>query len=76
MVKMQQVAINIRGFIQPAFVLSTLDSSDPDMFNDQQFFICPEEVEYLYSDLKAMDLTVVCLEDIFRMIKIDMHTKR
>lgn len=70
MVKMQQTAFNMCGFIQPAFVLSMLDSSDPDAFNDRQFFICPEEVEYMYSDLKVpMDPTVVRLEDIFRMIK-------
>ena len=70
MVKMQQTAFNMCGFIQPAFVLSMLDSSDPDVFNDRQFFICPEEVEYLYSDLEVpMDPTVVHLEDIFRRIK-------
>ena len=65
------------GFIQPAFVLSMLDSSDPDAFNNRQFFICPEEVEYMYSDLKVpIDPTVVRLEDIFKMIKINMHRKR
>ena len=70
MVKMQQTAFNICAFIKPAFVLSMLDSSDPDAFNDRQFFICAEEVEYMYSDLKVpMDPTVVYLKDIFRMIK-------
>ena len=34
MVKMQQTVFNMCGFIQPAFVLSMLDSSDPDAFND------------------------------------------
>ena len=58
------------GFIQPAFVLSMLDTSDPDAFNDRQFFICPEEVEFMYSDLKVpTDPTIVRLEDIFRKIK-------
>ena len=50
------------------------DSSDPDAFNNRQFFICPEEVEYMYSDLKVlMDPTV---EDIFRRVESNMHTKR
>ena len=70
MAKMQKTAFNMCGFIQPAFVLSMLDTNDPDAFNDRQFFICPEEVEFMYSDLKVpMDPTVVRLEDIFRKIK-------
>lgn len=70
MVKMQQTAFNMCGFIQPAFILGMLDSSDPDAFNDRQFFICPEEVEFMYADLKVpMDPTVGSLEDIFRRIK-------
>lgn len=73
MAKMQKTAFNMCGFIQPAFVLSMLDTNDPDAFNDRQFFICPEEVEFMYSDLKVpMDPTVVRLEDIFRKIKY-MH---
>ena len=70
MAKMQKTAFNMCGFIQPAFVLSMLDTNDPDAFNDRQFFICPEEVQFMYSDLKVpMDPTVVRLEDIFRKIK-------
>ena len=69
MAKMQQTAFNMCGFIPPAFVLSMLDTSDPDAFNDHLFFICPE-VEFMYSDLKVpMDPTIVRLEDIFRKIK-------
>ena len=70
MVKMQKTAFNMCGFIQPSFVLSMLDSNDPDAFNDRQFFVCPEEVEFMYGDLKVpMDPSVVHLEDIFRRIK-------
>ena len=76
MVKMQQTAFNMCGFIQPAFILSMLDTSDPDAFNDRQFFICPEEVEYMYSDLKVpMDPAVVKLENIFRRIKYSHQDK-
>ena len=70
MIKMQQTSFNMCGFIQPTFILNMLDSNDPDAFNDRQFFICPEEVEYMYGELKVpMDPTVGQLEDIFRRIK-------
>lgn len=39
-----------------------LDSSDPDVFNDRQFF-----VEFMYADLKAP--IYPSIEDIFRRIK-------
>lgn len=75
MVKMQQTSFNMCGFIQPTFML---DGNDPDAFNDRQFFVCPEEVEYMYTELKVpMDPTVSRLEDIFRRFKHvhkDMHT--
>ena len=75
MIKMQATSFNMCGFIQPAFILNMLDSNDPDAFNDRQFFICPEEVEYMYADLKVpIDPTVGRLEDIFRRIK-DEHKK-
>lgn len=70
---MQQTAFNMCGFIQP---VNMLKGSDPDAFNDRQFFICPEEVEYTYPDLIIpMDPTVAKLEDIFRMIK-DSHKSK
>ena len=70
MTKIQKKQPSTCGFIQPAFVLSMLDTSYPDSFNDRQFFICPEEVEFMYSDLKVpMDPSVVKLEDVFRRVK-------
>lgn len=69
-IKMQQTCFNMCGFIQPSFVVKMLESTDPDAFNDRQFFICPEEVEYKYNELKLpMDFTVANLEDIFRALK-------
>ena len=53
-----------------------LDSSDPDAFNDCQFFICSEEVEFMYSELKLpMDPTVGHPKYIFRRIKDAHHNK-
>lgn len=70
MVKMQHTAFNMCGFIQPAFILNMLETCDPEASNDRQFFVCPEEVEYMYADLKVpMDSTVGRLENIFRRIK-------
>ena len=78
MVKMQQTSFNMCGFIQPTFILNMLGGNDPDAFNDRQFFVCPEEVEYMYAELKVpMDPTVSRLEDIFRRLKHvhkDKHT--
>ena len=44
-IKMQETSFNMCGFIQPSFIVKMMESSDPDAFNDRQFFICPEEVE-------------------------------
>ena len=38
MAKMQKTAFNMCGFMQSAFVLSMLDTSDSEAFNDHQFF--------------------------------------
>lgn len=51
--KMQHTAFNMCGFIQPTFIVNMLDGPDPDAFNDRQFYICPEEVEYMYNDLRV-----------------------
>ena len=50
---MHRTAFNMCGFIQPSFVVAMLDASDPDAFNDRQFFVCPQEVEYKYEELKV-----------------------
>ena len=74
-IKMNKTAFNMCGFIQPSFVCNMLGNYDPDAFNDRQFFICPEEVEYKYNDLKVpIDATVQKLEVIFKKIKVN-HTK-
>ncbi len=68
--KMPKTAFNMCGFIQPSFVCHMLSQSDPDAFNDRQFFICPGEVEYKYHQLKVpMDESVIKLEDMFKKIK-------
>jgi hypothetical protein len=59
------------GFIQPSFVVEMLDRPDPDAFNDRQFFVCPEEVEYKYSQLKVpIDPSIPRLENVFKNIKL------
>lgn len=69
--KMQETSFNMCGFIQPSFIVSMLQSSDPDGFNDRQFFVCPEEVEFKYADLKVpMDSTIPKLDEVFKSIKI------
>lgn len=68
--KMQETAFNMCGFIQPSFVVSMLESCDPDAFNDRQFFICPAEVEYCYSELKVpIDPDIPKLDVVFKLIK-------
>ena len=58
------------GFIQPSFVVKMLERPDPDVFNDRQFFVCPDEVEYRYSQLKVpMDPTIPPLVEIFKSIR-------
>ncbi len=68
--KMHRTAFNMTGFIQPSFVVEMLEKGDPDAFNDRQFFVCPQEVEFKYSDLVVpMDPSVPKLEDIFRLVR-------
>ena len=43
---MHHAAFNMCDFIQPTFVVGVLNASDPDAFNDRQFFVCPREVEF------------------------------
>ena len=70
MSKMRKTAFNMCGFIQPSFVVEMLQSSDPDGFNDRQLFVCPEETEYKYEQLKVpMDPTVPDLKAIFGAIQ-------
>ena len=58
------------GFIQPSFVVEMLQSADPDGFNDRQLFVCPEETEYKYQQLKVpMDPTVPDLKAVFGAIQ-------
>lgn len=67
---MQETAFNMCGFIQPSFIVSMLEGNDPDAFNDRQFFVCPKEVEYRYSQLKVpMDPAIPKLDVIFKHIK-------
>lgn len=57
-------------FIQPAFVVSMLQTSDPDGFNDRQLFVCPQEVEFKYNELEIpMDESVPNLTLIFRILR-------
>ena len=73
--KMHQTAFNMCGFIQPSFVVGMLNTSDPDAFNDRQFFVCPQEVEYKYDQLKVpMDPTTPDLRAAFKRIKV-VHQK-
>ena len=51
--KMSHTSFNMCGFIQPAYIVNMLNSNDIDAFNDRQFFICPEEIEYMYDELKV-----------------------
>ena len=76
-IKMQQTSFNMCGFIQPSFIVNMQESSDPDAFNDRQFYICPEEVEYKYDELKVpMNESVAKLEDIFRSVKKAHNEKK
>ena len=60
----------------PSFVVSMLDGSDPDAFNDRQFFVCPKEVEFMYDELRVpVDPSVPKLEDLFRIVK-NAHRER
>ena len=52
-----------------------LNACDPDGFNDRQFFVCPQEVEYKYDQLKVpMDPSIPILKHLFSRIK-DVHKK-
>ena len=74
--KMQHTAFNMCGFIQPSFVVQMLQQKDPEAFNDRQFFICPPEVEYNYSDLKVpMDPSVPKLTELFKNIMNDHESE-
>ena len=67
---MKETAFNMCGFMQPAYVVHMLEMNDPDAFNDRQFIICPEEVEYKYGELKVpVDETIPKLEKIFRVVR-------
>ena len=57
--KMYVTAFNMCGFIQPDFVVGMLNNTDPDAFNDRQFFVCPPEVEYKYDELKFIKYPLV-----------------
>ena len=60
---MHRMAFNMCGFIQPSFVVAMLNASDPDAFNDRQSFVCQQEVEYKYEELKVpMDLSIPNLQ--------------
>ena len=64
--KMQETAFNMCGVIQPNFAINMLDNKDPDAFNDRQFLVCPEEVEFKYHQLKVpMDESISSFDDIF-----------
>ena len=70
MSKMRKTAFNMCGFIQPSFVVEMLQSPDPDGFNDGQLFVCPEETEYKYEQLKVpIDPTVADLKSVFKVIQ-------
>ena len=74
--KMLKTALNMSGFIQPAFVVSMLDKCDADGFNDCQLFDCPEEVEYKYKDLKVpMDESIPSLSLVFKVLR-EVHQKK
>ncbi len=67
--KMHSTCFNICWFIQPAFIVDMLQGSDPDAFNDRQFYICPKEVEYQYHQLKVpMDESTPDLCSAFKFI--------
>ena len=58
------------SFIQPSFVVEMFQTADPDGFNDQQLFVCPEETEYKYEQLQvSMDSTVPDLKAVFGAIQ-------
>ena len=68
--KMTETSFNMCGFIQPSFVVSMLEENDPEAFNDRQFFVCPQEVDFKYEELRVpMDAGVPELSNIFRTIK-------
>ena len=74
--KMHRTSFNMCGFIQPSFVVEMLNRPDPDAFNDRQFFVCPEEVEYKYNQLKVpIDPSIPRLETVFRNIKLAHNSK-
>ena len=74
--KMQETCFNMCGFIQPSFIVSMLQSSDPDAFNDRQFFVCPKEVEFKYGQLKVpMDPTIPKFDEVLKTIK-DSHSRQ
>ena len=73
--KMHHTAFNMCGFIQPSFVVGMLNTCDPDAFNDRQFFVCPQEVEYKYDQLKVpIDPSIPNLKHLFSRIK-EVHKK-
>ena len=75
--KMHSTAFNICGFIQPAFIVEMLQGRDPDAFNDRQFFVCPEEVEYKYKELKVpVNPSTPDLHTVFKVIKREHSTQK
>jgi hypothetical protein len=74
--KMKHTSFNMCGFIQPAYIVNMLESTDIDAFNDRQFFVCPEEMECMYHDLKVpMDSEVPKLEKIFKIVS-EAHDRK
>lgn len=74
--KMRQTSFNMCGFMQPSFMVKMLSNIDPDGFNDRQFFVCSEEVDKKYTDLKVpMDESVPKLDRVLTEVKV-AHSKQ
>ena len=67
--KMSKTAFNMSGYIQPTCMISMLEKSDTDGFNDRQLFDCPPEADFKYNDLKPMDAAIPPLSLIFKLIR-------
>ena len=50
-----QICLNITGFIQPAYIVKLLSQDDYDDFNDQQLYVCPAEHDVDYDELVPFD---------------------
>lgn len=50
---MEKTCLNITSFIQPVYVVKMMALDDFDGFNDRLLFICPEERDVDYQELKT-----------------------